>query len=165
MEEFLPNLLLVLCGIVAVIALVIAYVWYFIFGRSLRAILMAGLSIMMNRDSTIDLDADVVVEKRPEQAKKEITQEVDALDFQGSLTSHDKYIPQIDADESLNFGAQTADAQPQKQDFVSTSFGTGRFHRVTEIFSRPFLKMRINPKSDDVPAQNIKHGTDPSNNQ
>ncbi len=111
MDEFLPSLLLVLCGIVAVIGLVVTYVWYFIFGRSLRAVLMAGLSIMMNRDSTIDLDADVVLEKRPEQAKKEITQEVDALDFQGSLTTHNKYVPQMEADEPLSFGAQAVEAQ------------------------------------------------------
>ncbi len=164
MDEFLPSLLLVLCGIVAVIGLVVTYVWYFVFGRSLRAVLMAGLSIMMNRDSTIDLDADVVLDKRPEQAKKEITQEVDALNFQESLTTHDKYVPQMEADESLNFGAQAVEAQSKTQEFVSSSFGTGRFRRMTEIFTRPFLKMRINPKSD-VPAQNVKHGTDSSNNK
>lgn len=164
MEEFLPSLLLVLCGIVAIIGLIVTYVWYFVFGRSLRAVLMAGLSIMMNRDSTVDLDADVVLEKRPEQAKKEITQEVEALNFQDSLSTHDKYVPQIETDESHNFGAHAVEAQPNTQDFVSSSFGTGRFRRVTEIFTRPFLKMRINPKSD-VPAQNVKHGTAPSNNK
>jgi|GEM_PF-1886632 len=164
MADFLPSLLLVLCGIVAVIALVIAYLWYFIFGRSLRAVLMAGLSIMLNRDSTIDLNADVVLEKRPEQVKKEMTQEAEALDFKGSLTSYDKYIPQMEVEESLDFSAQTVDAQPKAQEFVSSSFTTGRFRRVQEIFARPFLKMRIDPQSD-VPAQNVKRKANPSDNE
>ena len=166
MQDFLPNLLLVLCGIGAVIALIIAYMWYFVFGRSLRGILMAGLSIMLNRDSTIDLNADVVLKKRPEQAKKEMTQEVEALDFQGSLSSHDKYIPQIESDDELDFSAQTVDAQSKPQGFVSSSFTSiGRFRRVQEVFSRPFLRMRITSQSDDVPSQNVKLKADPSDNE
>jgi hypothetical protein len=165
MENFLPSLLLVLCGIVAVIALIVTYLWYFIFGKSLRAVLMAGLSILMNQDSTIDLDADVVLDKRPEQAKEEIEQEVNALDFQESLTTHDKYIPQMKTQDSLDFSAQAIDIQPETQDLVSSSFtSTGRFRRVQEIFSRPFLKMRIKPKSN-VPAQNVKRKADPSDNE
>lgn len=165
MADFLPNLLLVLCGIVAVIALVVAYLWYFIFGRSLRAVLMAGLGIMLNRDSTIDLNADVVLDKRPEQAKKEMTQEAKALDFQGSLTTNDKYIPQMEVEEELDFTSQAVDIQSNKQDFVSSSFtATDRFRRVQEIFIRPFLQMRINPQSD-VPAQNVKRKADPSDNE
>lgn len=162
MDNFLPSLLLVICGIGAIIILALTYLWYFVFGRSLRAIFMAGLSIMTNRDSTIDLDADVELEKRPEQAKEEIIQEVEALDFQGSITTHSPYVPQVDGEDSDNFGAQAVQTQLKTQDFVSSSFGGGRFRRVKQVFTRPFLKMRVNQQSD-VPAQNVKRGTDLSN--
>ena len=160
--DFLSSLLLVLCGIGAIILLVATYLWYFVFGRSLRAVLMAGLSIMMNRDSTIDMDADVEIVKRPEQVKEEMPQEIEALDFRGAITTYDPYVPQVDAEDLDNFGAQVADAQPKKQDFVSSSFTKGRFRRVTQIFTRPFLKMRIRPRSN-APAKNVNHTADPSN--
>lgn len=164
MNDFLPSLLLVICGIVALVALVIAYLWYFVFGRSMRAILMTGLSLLMNRDSEIDLDADVELEKRPEQAKEEIAHEVEALDFEGSITTHDQYVPQVDTEDSGNFGAQAVDVQPEKQDFVSSSFTSGRFRRVKQIFTRPFLKMRINSQSD-IPAKNIIRGADSTDSE
>ena len=161
MDDILRNLLLVLCGLAALVALLVTYLWYFVFGRSLRAVVMAGLSIMMNRDSTIDLDADVVLERRPEQVKKEMTQEVESLDFHGNVTAHDKYVPQITDDESDNFGAQTAESQPPSNNFVSSSFEGGRFRRVTQAFTRPFLRMRINAQGR-VGAQNVKQKPDPS---
>ena len=164
MDGILPNLLLVLCGLLAVIGLVLTYLWYFVFGRSLRAILMAGLSMMMNQDSTIDLDAEVVVEKRPEQVKEEMSQEIEALDFEESITTHDQYIPKIATDDALNFSAQTLDTQPKTQEFVSSSFKSGRFRRVKQIFTRPFLKTRINPQST-APAQNVKRKADSSNTE
>jgi hypothetical protein len=162
MDNILPSLLLVGCGFGAIIILALTYLWYFVFGRSLRGILMAGLSIMMNRDSTIDLDADVELEKRPEQAKEEMTQEVEALDFQGSITTHNPYIPQVDGEDSDNFGAQAVETQLNTQDFVSSSFGGGRFRRVGQVFTRPFLKVRIKPRSD-APTKNVKRGADSTN--
>jgi hypothetical protein len=161
MNDFVRSLLLVLCGIGALVALVLTYLWYFVFGRSLRRVLMAGLGIMLNRDSRIDLNADVVLEKRPEQVKKEMAQEAAALDFQGEVTAHDQYIPQVAVDGSASFSAQTVDSKAETNTFVSSSFVGGRFRRVAETFVRPFLKMRINPQSD-IPAQNVKRKPDSS---
>jgi len=161
MDEFLRNFLLVLCGIGAVALLVVAYLWYFVFGKSLRAVLMAGLSILMNRDSTIDLDADVEIKKRPEEAKKEMTQEIAALDFNDEVASHSPYVQQATIDEG--FGAQAVEAD-NKQELVSSSFGTGRFRRVLKSVMRPFLRLRMQSDSD-TPARNIQQGHDANNSE
>ena len=162
MDDFLRSLLLVLCGLVALIALAVTYLWYFVFGKSLRAVLMAGLSIMMNRDSKIDIDDDPKLAKRPKDAKGEITQEVEALDFTTSITTHDEYIPQMKTSDTDSFGAQSVDQRRQTQELVSSSFEEGRFRRITDVLSRPFLKMRMMMQSD-IPAENVKRGGDSSN--
>jgi len=163
MDDFLRNLLLVFCGIGAIVLLIVTYLWYFVFAKSLRAVLMAGLSIMMNRDSKIDLDDDPKLVKRPEHAKKEMTQEVEAISFDASVNVQSEYVPQM-AHEADGFGAQAAESSSKKNSLVSSSFEGGRFRRITKVLSRPFLNMRLNSVGDVV-AENLKQGTDSSNTE
>lgn len=163
MDEFVRILLLAVCGIGAIIFLIVTYLWYFVFGRSLRGILMAGLGVLMNRDMRIDLDDDPELTKRPQNVRQEMPHEIDALDFQSSLSTNDQYVPQAHDDED-GFGAQAIDAKPLKQDLVSSSFEEGRFRRLTKALSRPFLRMRMSPQSD-VPAKNLKQQNDAVDNK
>lgn len=162
MDEFLRSLLLVLCGLVAVIALVIAYLWYFIFGKSLRGVLMAGLSIMLNRDSKLDLDDDPQLVKRPQDVKSEMQHEVGSLDFESRISDSDEYIPQTHVEDSDGFSAQRVEPAKLTEELVSSSFEDGRFRRIAKAFSRPFLRMRLNTTSD-LPAENVRRGTDTKN--
>lgn len=155
MDDFLRSLLLVFCGLGALVLLIVTYLWYFVFGRSIRGVLMAGLSILLNRDSRIDINADVVVEKRPSDAKKEIPQEVASLDFGDEVASSSQYVPQVEVDD---FSAYASDAPPAKQDLVVSAFGEGRFRRISNAVSRPFLKRRIPQIQDDMEAQNVQTG-------
>lgn len=157
MDDFVRSLLLVLCGLGAFVALVVTYLWYFVFGKSLRAVLMAGLSIMMNRDSRVKLDDDPKLVKRPVDVKKEMPQETAALDFQSSLTSQDQYIPQVKDMDS--FGAQAVEPHRQTQELVSSSFEEGRFKRITNVLSRAFLRQRL-PLDNGVSAENIHRSAD-----
>jgi len=160
MDDFLRNFLLAICGIGAVVLLIVAYLWYFVFGKSLRAVLMAGLSIMMNRDSTIDMNADVEITKRPEDAKQEMTQEIEALDFDSQVASNSQFVPQAVSDEG--FSAQVIDVD-NKNELVSSSFGTGRFRRIVSTVVRPFLRSRVESTSD-VRAKNLQRGTQSDDN-
>lgn len=162
MDDFLRSLLLVLCGLSALVLLVIAYLWYFVFGKSLRGVLMAGLSILMNRDSTIDINADVEITKRPEDAKKEMTQEIQALDFNSQVASQSQRVPQAHDEE--DFGAQAVDVSSSKHELVISSFAPKRFRRVIDRMARPFLRDRIQPQSD-VPAKNVQVGQDSEESQ
>ena len=159
MNDFVRSLLLVLCGLSAFIALVVAYLWYFVFGKSLRRVLMAGLGIMLNRDSRIDIDDDPKLVKRPADVKKEMPQETAALDFQSSVNSQDEYIPRIEGDDVDTFGAQAVESNRQTQELVISSFEGGRFKRITDVLSRAFLRQRL-PLASDAAAENIKNGAD-----
>lgn len=160
MDDIVRILPLVLCGLVAIVTLIIAYLWYFVFGKSLRGVLMAGLGILLNRDSTIDINDDPKLIKRPTDVKKEMPEEMNALDFESSMTSNDQYIPQVRDDD---FGAQSAESKRQRQELVSSSFADGRFKRITEAISRTFLRQRwVSRNSDDVVAENVRPGNDSS---
>ncbi len=162
MDDFLRNFLLAICGVGALVLLVVTYLWYFVFGRSLRAVLMAGLSILMNRDSTIDINADVELTKRPEDVKNEMTQEVEALNFHGEVAEQGKFVPNAQLDEG--FGAQAVDIGSDKHELVSSSFASSRFRRVARRVMRPFLRDRISAQ-DDVNAKNVPFSQDINDSQ
>lgn len=157
MDEFLRNLLLVLCGLGALVLLVVAYLWYFVFGRKLRGVLMAGLSILLNRDSTIDLNADVVLEKRPEDVKNEMSQEVESLDFGSEIAESSQFVPKV---EENDFSAFAVDSPMTQHELISSSFGEGRIRRMVNAVSRPFLRLRMQQPSKKAKAQNVQIGTD-----
>lgn len=161
MDDFLRSFLLVLCGIGAVILLVITYLWYFVFAKSLRAVLMAGLSILMNRDSKIDLDDDPQVVKRPKDVKNEMPAETKSMDFHTTIENQDDYVPQSRIIDGDVFGAQTAGSQSKLNELVSSSFEGGRFRRMKELISRPFLRARMTVQ-EEVSAENIRRGMDSS---
>lgn len=164
MDETLRNLLLVLCGFGALGILGIMYIWYFVFGRSLQAVLMAGLSILMNRDMHVDLNAPLDIKKRPEQAKSEIKARASSMDFDSAVTSKDKYVPYIAGDEPENeFSAQAVEVKPNPL-IISTTAEKNRFRRLSEIVTHPFLGHRWNPQNNSR-NENVNLGSDSSDSE
>lgn len=163
-ENLVRNLLLVFCGLGAFILLIILYIWNFIFGRNLRAVLMAGLGILLNRDMTVDIDAPLDIKKRPKEVKAEMKSERQSLDFDGAMSVSDKYVPYIPGDEE-EFGAQMVEGTVHKSDeFVQSSFEGGRFRKVANAILRPFQTMRLQPRSQER-ARNVNQGTDSNDSE
>jgi len=142
MEQLLIPV--VLCGVVFIIG---AILWYLVLGRSMRALVMTTLAILLNRDQTVDPDAPIEVPENRETAGDKLINSVEERDFIAK-TGLPKTPPRIPS-SNASFSSNTRFSAQSTSDEGRGARVGQQIPKSIRRLGRPFRFLRVSSHNED----------------